>query len=189
MNKLSELAELLNSAKQSSVRAMVPEPQPEPVTEAIVNQIQNPVPVKPVSIKRDTVSSESFAIKAIQQDMVALKKLIEESRHRYQPMYTSSGGGVDSTSDIHRPTKTIYANYMPTARDWYIGVGNRDSIVEITLPATKNGREYVIKDESGIAQLVPIRIIGTIDNDPDGIELRINHGSITLLYHNGWRII
>jgi hypothetical protein len=48
----------------------------------------------------------------------------------------------------------------------------------------------VIKDESGHAQLTPIAIVGNIDNDPNGAEIRINNGAVQLVYHNnGWRII
>ena len=188
MSKLNELAELLKSAKKVSVPASEPiiqeeipeivELEPLPVVEAV----QVPVPVE---------QKPNIFITQLQKEIQLLKKMVEDSSRRqnvYQPTY--SGGGADSTADINRPIKNIVANYTPTTRDWYIGVGNRNEIVTIALPtAIKNGREYVIKDEAGIAELVPIRILGLIDNDPEGIELRINNGSVTLIYNNGWRII
>lgn len=188
MSKLNELAELLKSAKKVSypvaeqiAQEIVPgivEQKPLPVVEAV----QVPVPVE---------QKPNIFITQLQKEIQLLKKMVEDGSRRqqaYQPTY--SGGGADSTADINRPIKNVTANYTPTTRDWYIGVGNRNEIITITLPtAIKNGREYVIKDEAGIAELVPIRILGLIDNDAEGIELRINNGSVTLIYNNGWRII
>lgn len=188
MSKLNELAELLKSAKKSTV--VLPEPiieetVPEVVevtVESVVEPVQQPSPVE---------QKPNLFIVQLQKEIQLLKKMIEDSSRRqqaFQPSY--SGGGADSTADINRPVRTITTNYTPTTRDWYIGVGQRNEIVTVTLPsAIKDGREYVIKDEAGIAELVPIRVIGLIDNDPEGIEIRINNGSVTLLYKNGWRII
>jgi hypothetical protein len=88
-----------------------------------------------------------------------------------------------------RATILVSTNYLATVDDYYIGVNSENSIT-ITLPnAPVNGTEYIIKDESGHAQLTPIVILGNIDNDPGGVELRVNNGSVTVIYRNGWRII
>lgn len=124
----------------------------------------------------------------LQQELFQLKKNIVDISRR--SMYSSSGGGADSLTDITRPTKTIKTSYTLTTRDWYIGVSNHIEKVLLTLPsAIHNGREYVIKDESGYASIIPIQIVGTIDNDPSGLEIRLNNASVTLLYNNGWRLI
>lgn len=192
MSKLSELAELLKSAKKSTIKQEIVEDAPvedvslpaviEEQQVEVVSHIPEPIKQQP---------APSTIVKQLQKDIQNLKKMIEDAVRRqtaYQPTY--SGGGADSTADINRPIRVVTSNYAPTTRDWYIGVGDRNEIITITLPtAIKNGREYVIKDEAGIAQIVPIRIIGNIDNDPEGIEVRINFASVTLLYNNGWRII
>jgi len=96
---------------------------------------------------------------------------------------------VPVASNLGRPTILTSIDYAPNGDDFYIGV-NSANIVSITLPeAVVNGKEYIIKDESGHAQSTPIKVIGTIDNDINGVELRINNGSISLIYRNGWRII
>ena len=209
MSKLNELAELLKSAKRSTTQKQESVDISVPVVEETVSNelpdtfqelleaetISNLPTPKPAVVQEPvmTVAQEkpNLFMQQMQKEMQMLRKMIEESQHRqsiYQPTY--SGGGADSMTNIDRPIRNVVANYTPTTRDWYIGVGQRNEIITITLPtAIKNGREYVIKDEAGIAQLVPIRIVGTIDTDSDGIELRINYGSVTLLYNNGWRII
>lgn len=102
---------------------------------------------------------------------------------------STSGGGAGRVMELDFPTKTVTTHYTVTRHDYYIGV-NHTQITNITLPIPAyNGRQIVVKDESGLAQLVPIRIIGTIDNDTEGVELRINNGSLTFIYNNGWRII
>lgn len=212
-SKLSELAELLKSAKRSTtqkqelvdvsvpvVEETVSKELPDPFQELLEAEIISNLPVSksitvaPQEPMSSVAEKPNLFMQQMQKEMQLLRKMMEESNHRqastsiYQPTY--SGGGADSTTNIDRPAKTITSNYTPTTRDWYIGIGQRDEIVTITLPTNiKNGREYVIKDEVGIAELVPIRVVGLIDTDPDGIEIQINFASVTLFYHNGWRII
>lgn len=208
MSKLNELAELLKSAKRSTTQKQESVDISVPVVEETVSNelpdtfqelleaetISNLPTPKPAVVQEPvmTVAQEkpNLFMQQMQKEMQMLRKMFEDSQRRqsiYQPSY--SGGGADSMTNIDRPIRNVVANYTLTTRDWYIGVGQRNEIITITLPtAIKNGREYVIKDEAGIAQLVPIRIVGTIDTDSEGIELRINYGSVTLLYNNGWRI-
>lgn len=100
------------------------------------------------------------------------------------------GGGAGDVLSIYRPTKTVYSNYTIGRKDYYVGV-NPSEKVYISIPNSgiDDGRVIIIKDESGHAQLTPIKLEGLIDNDPNGAELRINNGSITLIYRDGWRII
>ena len=96
---------------------------------------------------------------------------------------------VPVASNLGRPTLLVTTDYAPNGDDFYIGV-HSENIVTITLPdAVVNGKEYIIKDESGHAQSTPIKLVGTIDGDVNGVELRVNNGSISLIYRNGWRII
>lgn len=90
---------------------------------------------------------------------------------------------------IHNTTYVTSNTYIATDSDYYIGVNNA-SYTTITLPpAPASGRMLIIKDESGFAQLNPIKLDGNIDNDPGGAEIRINNGGVQLLYRNGWRIV
>lgn len=186
--KLSEFAALLKSARQKKDSVQI-----EPVVEKTIESVVEEVPEVHFGIRsEEPVQMEAQSptvLVQLQKDFQNLKKIVEQQNQRpiYQPSY--SGGGADNLSNIDRTVRTVSADYTPTTRDWYIGV-NSNSIVTITLPTKiKNGREFVIKDESGHAELTPIRILGNIDSDPDGVEIRINYGSVTLLYNNGWRII
>lgn len=101
------------------------------------------------------------------------------------------GGGAGDILNLDIPTKVVTGDYTVTRYDYYVGV-NCTSTANITLPSPstiKNGREVIIKDESGRAQLNPIKVLGTVDNDSGGFEIRINNGAVQLVYRDGWRII
>lgn len=90
---------------------------------------------------------------------------------------------------IHNTTEVTSNTYTIVDSDYYIGV-NYNGVCNVTLPTDPaSGRTVVIKDESGNAQLNPINILGTIDNDAGGATIKINNGAVQLLYRNGWRII
>ena len=90
---------------------------------------------------------------------------------------------------VHNTTVVNSNTYVVANSDYYIGVNNA-SYTTITLPSTPvSGRMVIIKDESGNAQLYPIKIDGNVDNDPGGAEIRINNGGVQLIYRNGWRIV
>lgn len=79
--------------------------------------------------------------------------------------------------------------YYVLDEDWYIGV-NYPGTVTIHLPTTAaNGRNLVIKDESGNCANNPIIATGAVDNDAGGFNLQINNGAIHMVYRSGWRII
>ena len=93
-----------------------------------------------------------------------------------------------TADNVVRPTRLITGNYVVQLNDYYIGV-NSPNPVTITLPTNiLDGKQYVIKDESGDLTNSPITIIGLIDNNQDAI-FQINNGSLTLIYRNGWRAI
>lgn len=105
---------------------------------------------------------------------------------------TGPGGGAGEIYNLDMPTRQVTGDYEINRKDYYVGV-NCDIKSYITLPTPdrnlKNGRVVIVKDESGHAQLTPIKIIGTIDNDPNGAEIRINNGAIQFIYRDGWRIV
>ena len=90
---------------------------------------------------------------------------------------------------IHNTTEVTSNNYTVVDSDYYIGVNAAETSTIILPTDPSAGRTIVIKDESGNAQLNPIHIDGTIDNDAGGATIKINNGAIQLLYRNGWRII
>lgn len=90
---------------------------------------------------------------------------------------------------VHNTTLVTSNTYVVTDTDYYIGV-NVPEYTTIILPLIPNsGRMIIVKDESGNAQLNPIKLDGNIDNDPGGAEIRINNGGVQLIYRNGWRIV
>lgn len=90
---------------------------------------------------------------------------------------------------VHNTTIVTSNTYVVQDQDYYIGV-NVPEYTTIILPSVpSSGRMLIIKDESGFAQLNPIKLDGNIDNDPDGAEIRINNGGVQLIYRNGWRIV
>lgn len=91
---------------------------------------------------------------------------------------------------VHNTTLVTGNTYVVQDSDYYIGANNQTEAVTIILPsAPSSGRLVIIKDESGRAQINPIKIDGNIDNDPGGAEIRINNGGVQLIYRNGWRIV
>ena len=94
-------------------------------------------------------------------------------------------------SEITYNTTLVTGNtYTIQNSDYYIGANNQTESVTIILPAEPPaGKMVIIKDESGRAQINPIKINGNIDNDPGGAEIRINNGGVQLIYRNGWRIV
>jgi len=95
-----------------------------------------------------------------------------------------------TSGDVQNSTTLVEDNeYYILDDDWYIGV-NYAGTVNIHLPITApNGRNLVIKDESGNCANNPIIATGTVDNDAGGFNLQINNGAIHMVYRNGWRII
>ena len=95
-----------------------------------------------------------------------------------------------TTADVVTNTTLVEENeYYVVDEDWYIGV-NYAGTVTINLPVTAtNGRNLVIKDESGNCASNPIIAVGTVDNDAGGFNLQINNGAIHMVYRSGWRII
>jgi hypothetical protein len=95
-----------------------------------------------------------------------------------------------TSGDVQNSTTLVEENeYYILDDDWYIGV-NYAGTVNIYLPITApNGRNLVIKDESGNCANNPIIATGTVDNDAGGFNLQINNGAIHMVYRNGWRII
>jgi hypothetical protein len=142
-------------------------------------------------VRESTVVNPEPVLAQPQKDLEREVRYLKEWVSRIAA--TGPGGGAAQIYNLDIPAKSVTGDYTIGRKDYYIGVSSTVKTY-ITLPAigsnVKEGRVVVIKDESGHAQLTPIAIVGTIDNDPNGAEIRINNGAVQLVYHNnGWRII
>jgi hypothetical protein len=106
---------------------------------------------------------------------------------------TSSG---QKTSSIENVVSVTGATYSANNLDYYIGVSYA-GVSTITLPASpEQGRQLVVKDESGHAGdnynrriiIVGATLAHKIDNQSQAI-ININNGGLDFIYNNGWRII
>ena len=204
LKQQQELKERVQVASQDLFKTKSAEvthqPQPKPATPEIIQEevliTPEPKPETLVdrvarSIKETVVSQGEPALVPKPADPLVKKvELLEKWISRIAA--TGPGGGAAQIYNIDIPVKTVTGNYTIGRKDYYIGVSSTVKTY-ITLPTTgsnlKEGRIVVIKDESGHAQLTPIAIVGTIDNDPNGAEIRINNGAVQLVYRSGWRII
>ena len=208
MSKLAELAEMLREERRSTAAARISTLQDELHTlqeildrsETVLVEgtaIEEPTDAPPKPIIEEVLpvvrpappepSPSTFIINQIQKDMQNLRKMVEKN-HSMQ--YIGSGGGAGDIVHLDHPTRLVTGNYTVGRFDYYIGV-NHTTATYITLPTSgiSDGRKLVIKDESGKANLIPIYLVGTIDNDVNGATLRINNGALQLIYRNGWRVI
>jgi len=96
--------------------------------------------------------------------------------------------GPPGADFVHNTTLITTATYTVLSTDYYIGV-NRNGPVAITLNTPSDGKEIIIKDESGNCSVNKITLIGTVDNDVGGAILAINNGALHLVYRSGWRIV
>lgn len=162
--------------------------EPEPVSTSIAESIAHKV--ARVITESGVVAPEPVLAQP-QKDVLQEIKYLREWISRIAA--TGPGGGAAQIYNLDIPAKSVTGDYTIGRKDYYIGVSSTVKTY-ITLPAVgsnvKEGRVVVVKDESGHAQLTPIAIVGNIDNDPNGAEIRINNGAVQLVYHNGgWRII
>jgi len=121
-------------------------------------------------------------------------KIIERIQ---QQLSTVGGGGETRLSFMDTPTTLVTsASYEVSRRDYYIGV-NYAGAVTITLPgATKTGKTFVVKDESGEAGRGTNRYItvlpaaGDLIDSKDRAILAYDWGSLTFVWRgDSWRVI
>lgn len=96
---------------------------------------------------------------------------------------------VNANALITNTTYVTTSEYTVQDNDYYIGVDYAGPTTIILPVSDTNGRCIIIKDEDGDAEINPVTVQGTVDNDAGGFILQINNGSIQLIYRNGWRII
>lgn len=112
-----------------------------------------------------------------------------------QQLSTLGGGGEANITFLDTPVTLITdSSYQVKSKDYYIGV-NYEGVATITLPSPTIGKRIVVKDESGKAsyknreiRIVPLSGSDTIDSK-DAAIINLDHGSLTFIYREGWRII
>jgi hypothetical protein len=161
-----------------------PAAEHESLADAVSKYIKN-------NVRESTVVNPEPVLAQPQKDLEREIKYLREWVSRIAA--TGPGGGAAEIYNLDIPARSVTTDYTIGRKDYYIGVSSTVKTY-ITLPPigsnVKEGRVVVIKDESGHAQLTPIKIVGTVDNDVNGAEIRINNGAVQLVYHNGcWRII
>lgn len=177
------------------------EEAPTQQLEVVVENVIPPLPELPVktivtksvemiSKAVDTQSAVDKIDDPIRREIDAMKKSIADF-HRFATRHSQMGGG--GAGDIlnldHHTTLVTTSHYNVGRKDYYIGVNCR-ARTTIVLPAVvANGRNIIIKDESGHCERYPIIVQGNVDNNVNGFILRINNGGIHMIYRDGWRIV
>lgn len=176
-----------NPAKPKQTKTPIKE-QPQTIQEPVVEQTLMDRVVK--NISESTVVNPEPELVAKPTDPLARKvDLLEKWISRIAA--TGPGGGAGDVINLDYPVKTItVSSYTVLRRDHYLGI-NVGTSTTIILPLTgvKQGRNIIVKDESGHCSINPITITGTIDNDTSGATLAIDNGGLHFIYNNGWRIV
>jgi len=114
-----------------------------------------------------------------------------------QQLSTLGGGGETNLTYMDVPVTTVTtSSYYVSHKDYYIGV-NYSGAVTITLPKSeREGKIFVIKDESGEASKGTNRYITILPTNGDLIDgrdraiLAYNYGSLTFIWKgNSWRVV
>lgn len=197
VQKVDELE--ANQVTEDDIQEIVSDKITEVATEtekklaAAVKKLQDDIAKlkRHVDSRPTTVSSGSGEVKILRMDDIDVSNLSngrmivwnsEAKKFRF--------ADVPVASNLGRPFNLVTNNYTVTSNDYYIGVQSTNTQISITVPNTfVDGKEFVIKDESSNASLLPIKLIGTIDNDSNGLTIAIDNGSVSLIYRNGWRVI
>lgn len=209
-NVAKDLAPLFEAPKYEPGDEPLTTKQIEKIEEVTKEEIEEPVTiVEELFQKKETVVDKvaSSITRQVQQEATLVRPDPQmpaetaalEQKVKYLENWvsriaaTGPGGGAAQIYNLDIPVKTVTGDYTINRKDYYIGVSSTVKTY-ITLPTTdknlKDGRVVVVKDESGHAQLTPIAIVGTIDGDVNGAEIRINNGALQFIYRNGsWRII
>ena len=194
-----------------NVEAIIEEVAEEVEAEELVEEVIEPVVEE---VKEQTLVERSLGLLTspsdeknsdpltpLNQEFVTQKdfqkhytKIIE----RIQQQLSTVGGGGESRLAFMDTATTLVtsASYEVSRRDYYIGV-NYAGAVTITLPvATKTGKTFVVKDESGEAGRGTNRYItilpasGDLIDSKDRAILAYDWGSLTFVWRgDSWRVI
>lgn len=155
----------------------------ETVVDKVANSITRQVQQEATLVRPDPQMPADNA--ALEQKMKYLENWVSRIAA------TGPGGGAGDVVNLDYPVKTVtVSSYTVLRKDHYIGI-NVGTSTTIVLPTTgtKQGRNLIIKDESGRCSTNRITLSGTVDSDTSGAILAIDNGALHLIYNNGWRIV
>lgn len=176
--------------------------QKNPKKEKMVTEqtVEEPKEEKPLGLLSSPPSTKTpDPLTPLNQPFVTKKEMEDHYKlflnRIQQQLSTLGGGGEANITFLDTPTKLITSSsYSVKNKDYYIGV-NYEGISTITLPSPTEGKRIVVKDESGRAswnnrhiRVVPLNASDNIDGE-DAAIIQIDHGSLTFIYREGWRII
>lgn len=198
---LNETTEIVNELVQPQTPevpvAATPSAAPEKVAEE-ETKAEEPVVVEKTLADRtsDFISKSKDSYQQPDPLMVASDMDAVTKKLRFLEQWISKismagpGGGAGDILNLDHRTRLLTTSYYVVGRkDYYIGV-NCQARTTIILPTNvANGRNIIIKDESGHCQRYPIIVQGNVDNNINGFILQINNGGIHMIYRDGWRIV
>lgn len=207
-NVAKDLAPLFEAPKYEPGDEPLTTKQIEKIEEVTKEEIEEPVTiVEELFQKKETVVDKvaSSITRQVQQEATLVRPDPQmpaetaalEQKVKYLENWvsriaaTGPGGGAGDVVNLDYPVKTItVSSYTVLRRDHYLGV-NVGTSTTITLPLTgvKQGRNLIVKDESGRCSTNRITLSGTVDSDTSGAILAIDNGALHLIYNNGWRIV
>ena len=207
-NELSSLLKNEKIARNKSIEPPIKTEKESPSSPQMIEQEETIVKEK----KEDSIIKQSLGLLAnppevktpdpltpLNQRFATMKDLEDHYKlflnRIQQQLSTLGGGGEANITYLDTPTTIIQSSqYQVKSKDYYIGV-NHPGIVTITLPIPTEGKRIVVKDESGEAswknrqiRVVPLSATDEIDGEDEAI-IQIDHGSLTFIYREGWRII
>ena len=103
--------------------------------------------------------------------------------------------GTGALNAVYNTTAVTGNTYYATGNDYYIGVSYNGPVTVILPYNIVNGKEMVVKDESGHAgdgvhrQITIQGSCGAMIDNKSSAVLNLNNGAIQMIYRNGWRII
>lgn len=169
---------------------------PRPMHEEIIIEKSLGVLSEPSNVKQRTDPltplNQNFAT---HDDLQRHYKLFLERIQ--QQLSTLGGGGETNLTFMDVPVTSVTSpSYTVNLRNYYVGV-NYPGAVTITLPkADRQGKIFVIKDESGEASKGTNRHITILPSGNDLIDgrdraiLAYDYGSLTFIWKgNSWRVI
>lgn len=172
--------------EEAIVENVIPIMPDIPVATMVTKSVEMIAKAAPADVQKtvDTISNP------LRKEIDTMKKSIADF-HRFAARHSQMGGG--GAGDIlnldHQTTLVTSSYYAVGRKDYYIGV-NCPLRTTIVLPSVvADGRNIIIKDESGHCERYPIIVQGNVDNNVNGFILRINNGGIHMIYRDGWRIV
>lgn len=103
--------------------------------------------------------------------------------------------GNGALNAVYNTTAVTGNTYYATGNDYYIGVSYNGPVTVLLPSNIVNGKEMVVKDESGHAgdgvhrQITIQGACGEMIDNKSSAVLNLNNGAIQMIYRNGWRII